>query len=58
MDERDYPPIKCNCGNYEEERKNVHQEEIDNKMVDVTFMRYCKNCGKYLGCFEYGVWSY
>lgn len=58
MDERDYPPIDCKCGNYEEKRKIMHQETIDNKIVDVEYIRYCKNCGKYLGHFDYGKWDY
>lgn len=54
MDERDYPPIDCHCGNCEEERRNVYMEDY----FVVEYMSYCKNCGKYLGHFAYGTWDY
>lgn len=54
-DERDYPPIKCHCGNYKEEHRNVC---IQDGVGEVEYDLYCKNCGKYLGYFCYGSWEY
>lgn len=48
-------PIDCNCGNYEEEKKDIYTEDC---YGIVEYKLYCKNCGKYLGHFVYGAWEY
>lgn len=53
VDERDYPPLKCDCG-----CENVHKNEQYQGDDLVEYDLYCGKCGKYLGHFTYGSWTY
>ncbi len=51
-------PIECDCGCKETEKRNVYKEDINGIFTPVEWSLYCKDCGRYLGHFEYGHWEY
>ena len=51
-------PLTCDCGCKETEKRNIRKEDIDGTPVEVEYSLHCKDCGRYLGSFEYGHWEY
>lgn len=51
-------PLTCDCGCKETEQRNIYKEDIDGIFVEVEYSLYCKDCGRYLGHYEYGHWEY
>ena len=52
---KDNPPIDCKCGCEVTEKRNTVRDE---NIGELEYTLHCKNCGEYLGTFEYGKWSY
>lgn len=51
-------PLTCGCGCKETEMRDVCMGKIDDTPVEVKYSLYCKDCGTYLGSYEYGHWEY
>lgn len=56
---KEAPEICFKCDTKEFIKENVIVDPCDDgTLMEVTYDLYCKNCGQYLGSFEWGMWDY